>query len=80
VYGLDNVLVNSAYGLDNSFFSLTMEQYDCYYCGLRGESFTNITQNVITAHGDKMLKVRSRDLDVSTGKLGYKTHIQIIAR
>ena len=74
VYGLDDVSVNCAYGLDKAFisciryFNLTMEQFSCYYCAFRGESFTNITQHIITAHGDKILKVRSRDLDVSTGK------------
>ena len=74
VYGLDDVSVKYAYGLDKAFissisyFSLTMEQFSCYYCAFRGNrSPTSLNMSLLHME-TKYLKVRSCDLDVSTGK------------
>lgn len=51
-----------------------MEQFACYRCTTGDASFKNIVEHSITQHEKDLLKVRSKELNITTGKLGYRTN------
>ena len=51
-----------------------MDQFACYYCAISGDSFADIIGDSIVEHNDKILKIKSRELNISSGNLGYRTH------
>ena len=58
-----------------------MDQYLCYYCPAGGGSFQEIIKHVEKEHSTRIVKVRSLELHVESGKMGYRTHnFQVMAK
>jgi hypothetical protein len=51
-----------------------MDQFACYRCTYGGKEFQDVVEHSINHHASEVLKVRSKELNVSTGKLGFRTH------
>ena len=56
-----------------SLFRLVMN-FGCYYCHVLRDSFSDVVKHSSSVHEFDKLKIRSRELNVITGKIGYRTH------
>ena len=56
-----------------SLFRLVMD-FGCYYCHVLRDSFSDVVKHFSSVHEFDKLKIRSRELNVITGKIGYRTH------
>ena len=56
-----------------SLFRLVMD-FGCYYCHVLRDSFSDVVKHSASVHEFDKLKIRSRELNVITGKIGYRTH------
>ncbi|KAJ8301232.1 hypothetical protein KUTeg_020219 [Tegillarca granosa] len=51
-----------------------MDRFTCYYCAFGANDFANIINHTSVCHKNDYLKIRSLELDLECGKLGYRTH------
>jgi len=55
-------------------YCLVMEPYRCYYCNNGYENFEKAVLHGSQLHQHELLKVRSLELNLESGKFGYRTH------
>jgi hypothetical protein len=59
--------------ISTNFFASTemdFHQFLCYYCGVGFDSFQNVLDHTCDFHGNMVLKVKSLELIITTGKFG----------
>ena len=59
-------------------YCLVMEPYRCYYCDNGYENFEKAVLHGSQLHQHELLKVRSLELNLESGKFGYRTHNFIV--
>ena len=59
-------------------YCLVMEPYRCYYCDNGYENFEKAVLHGSQLHQHEPLKVRSLELNLESGKFGYRTHNFIV--
>jgi hypothetical protein len=59
--------------ISTNFYASTemdFHQFCCYYCGVGFDSFQNVLDHTCDFHGNMVLKVKSLELIITTGKFG----------
>ena len=51
-----------------------MDPFACYYCVRKFDKFETVIDHSIALHGDSIRIVKSRELNIKTGTMGYRTH------
>jgi hypothetical protein len=54
--------------------SIAVVAEKCYYCGVGFDSFQSVSDHTCDFHGYMVLKVKSLELNITTGKFGCRSH------
>ena len=53
---------------------MTSDHFLCYYCTDGRSTFDDIWLHTCEQHGNQTLKIKSLELNIVSGKIGYWTH------
>ena len=63
--------------ISTNFYAITemdFHQCLCCYCGVGLDSFQSVLDHTCDFHGYMVLKVKSLELNITTGQFGYRSH------